>query len=193
MAIILVELEFSDSMTMKPLWAWVYRNQKPRPCVCSIALNTSIVSENVLHLRRSHRILWWCVYHVSTCHFAYHLSCIYHLSISTFPRHCLEHNKYGANEWKASQKLRNKWMDDEQTNKSNWLGWHRNHLIHVYNTQHGCFQKRRLTGEQTGHGNRGFPHSPVGKESACSAGDPSSIPGSGRSAGEGIGYPLQYS
>ena len=33
----------------------------------------------------------------------------------------------------------------------------------------------------------------VGKESACSAGDPGSIPGSGRSAGEGIGYPLQYS
>ena len=33
----------------------------------------------------------------------------------------------------------------------------------------------------------------VGKESACSAGDPSSIPGSGRSSGEGIGYPLQYS
>ena len=28
---------------------------------------------------------------------------------------------------------------------------------------------------------------------ACSAGDPSSIPGLGRSAGEGIGYPLQYS
>ena len=36
-------------------------------------------------------------------------------------------------------------------------------------------------------------HSSVGKESACSAGDPSSIPGSGRSTGEGIGYPLQYS
>ena len=33
----------------------------------------------------------------------------------------------------------------------------------------------------------------VGKESTCNAGDPSSIPGSGRSAGEGIGYPLQYS
>ena len=33
----------------------------------------------------------------------------------------------------------------------------------------------------------------VGKESACSAGDPGSIPGLGRSAGEGIGYPLQYS
>ena len=35
--------------------------------------------------------------------------------------------------------------------------------------------------------------SSVGKESACNAGDPGSIPGSGRSAGEGIGYLLQYS
>ena len=32
-----------------------------------------------------------------------------------------------------------------------------------------------------------------GKESTCNAGDPGSIPGLGRSAGEGIGYPLQYS
>ena len=39
----------------------------------------------------------------------------------------------------------------------------------------------------------GFPGSSAGKESACNAGDPSSIPGLGRSAGEGIGYPLQYS
>ena len=39
----------------------------------------------------------------------------------------------------------------------------------------------------------GFPHRPVGKESACNAGDSVSIPGSGRSPGEGIGYPLQYS
>ena len=39
----------------------------------------------------------------------------------------------------------------------------------------------------------GFPDSSVGKESACNAGDPSSIPESGRSAGEGIGYPHQYS
>ena len=38
----------------------------------------------------------------------------------------------------------------------------------------------------------GFPDSSVDKESACNAGDPGSIPGSGRSAGEGIGYPLQY-
>ena len=39
----------------------------------------------------------------------------------------------------------------------------------------------------------GFPDSSVGKESACNAGHPGSIPGSGRSAGEGIDYPLQYS
>ena len=39
----------------------------------------------------------------------------------------------------------------------------------------------------------GFPDSSVGTESACNAGDPGLIPGSGRSAGEGIGYPFQYS
>ena len=38
-----------------------------------------------------------------------------------------------------------------------------------------------------------FTHSSVGEESACSAGDPGWIPGLGRCAGEGIGYPLQYS
>ena len=40
---------------------------------------------------------------------------------------------------------------------------------------------------------QGFPDSSVSKESACSAGYPGLIPGLGRSAGEGIGYPLQYS
>ena len=39
----------------------------------------------------------------------------------------------------------------------------------------------------------GFLHSSVGKESACNAGDPGSIPGSGRFPGEGNGNPLQYS
>ena len=39
----------------------------------------------------------------------------------------------------------------------------------------------------------GFPDSSAGKEATCNAGDPGSIPGSGRSAGEGIGCPLQYS
>ena len=39
----------------------------------------------------------------------------------------------------------------------------------------------------------GFPGSSAGKESACHVGDPSLIPGLGRSPGEGIGYPLQCS
>ena len=39
----------------------------------------------------------------------------------------------------------------------------------------------------------GFPGSSPDKEYACNAGDPSSISGSGRSPGEGIGYPLKFS
>ena len=39
----------------------------------------------------------------------------------------------------------------------------------------------------------GFPVTSVGKESTCKAGDPGLIPVLGRSAEEGIGYPLQYS
>ena len=39
----------------------------------------------------------------------------------------------------------------------------------------------------------GFPGDSDGKESACSAGDPGSVPGLGQSPGEGNGNPLQYS
>ena len=39
----------------------------------------------------------------------------------------------------------------------------------------------------------GFPGSSDGKESSCNAGEPGLVPGLGRSLGEGIGYPLQYS
>ena len=42
------------------------------------------------------------------------------------------------------------------------------------------------------HTHMDFPDISGDKESTCKAGDPVSIPGSGRSAGEGIGYPLQY-
>ena len=38
----------------------------------------------------------------------------------------------------------------------------------------------------------GFAGNPADKESTCNAEDPGSIPGSGRSPGEGFGYPLQY-
>ena len=41
--------------------------------------------------------------------------------------------------------------------------------------------------------NTGFPGGSEGKVSACNAGDLGSIPGSGRSPGEGNGNPLQYS
>ena len=44
-----------------------------------------------------------------------------------------------------------------------------------------------------GAGIGGLPDSSVGKESFCNAGDPGLIPGSGKSPGEGIGYPFQYS
>ena len=40
---------------------------------------------------------------------------------------------------------------------------------------------------------KGFPGGSVGKVSACNVGDLGSIPRSGRSPGEGNGYPLQYS
>ena len=40
---------------------------------------------------------------------------------------------------------------------------------------------------------KGFPGNSAAKESACSAGDPGSVPGLGRSPGEGNGCPLQYS
>ena len=40
---------------------------------------------------------------------------------------------------------------------------------------------------------KGFPGSSADKESACNAGDPSSIPGLEKFVGEGIGYLLQYS
>ena len=46
--------------------------------------------------------------------------------------------------------------------------------------------------EENQKGERGYPVAQM-VESACSAGEPASIPGSGRSPGEGNGYPLQYS
>ena len=46
---------------------------------------------------------------------------------------------------------------------------------------------------ETSQGHHGFPCGSAGKESACNAGDLSSIPELGRPPGEGKGYPLQYS
>ena len=52
----------------------------------------------------------------------------------------------------------------------------------------GIFHKFPVYGD-----GMGFPGGSVGKKSACNAGDPGSIPGLGRSPGEGNGNPLQYS
>ena len=51
----------------------------------------------------------------------------------------------------------------------------------------------RRTEETFSNEQMGFPDSSTGKESACNAGDPGSIPGLGSSPGEGIGYPFQDS
>ena len=60
-------------------------------------------------------------------------------------------------------------------------------------SNHSHLPKSELVKVLCRQASSGFPDSSVGKESACSAGDSSSIPGSGRFPGEGIGYPLQYS
>ena len=58
----------------------------------------------------------------------------------------------------------------------------------------GYVPSNRTAGSYGGFIPSGLPrYSSAGKESACNGGDPGSIPGSGRSAGKGIGYPLQYS
>ena len=63
-------------------------------------------------------------------------------------------------------------------------GLQNSNLISIHNF-HDFFKGRVLS--------PGFPDSLVGKESTCNAGDPTSIPGLGISAGEGIGCPLHYS
>ena len=54
-------------------------------------------------------------------------------------------------------------------------------------------RKNVLSRKRDGIMKEGFPGSSAGKEFTCKAGDPGLISGSGRSAGEGIDYPLQYS
>ena len=60
----------------------------------------------------------------------------------------------------------------------------------IYKTE--TYSQTQKTSLQLPKG-KSFPHISIGIESACNAGDPGWIPGSGRSAEEGIGYPFQYS
>ena len=67
------------------------------------------------------------------------------------------------------------------------------HIFIPFIFENTIFLKQSLKNRRGIWTRRGFPHGSVGKESSCNAGDPSSIPRSGRSPGEGVGYPLQYS
>ena len=69
--------------------------------------------------------------------------------------------------------------------RATWMTARRGGIVHGYK---GLLDTPEFTVSSTG-----LPRGSVGKESAWNAGDPSLIPGSGRSTGEGIGYPLQYS
>ena len=62
----------------------------------------------------------------------------------------------------------------------------------VYGVTQSRTRLKRLSSSSSSNLTKGFPDSSVGKESACNAEDHNLIPGSGRSPGEGIGYPLQY-
>ena len=66
-----------------------------------------------------------------------------------------------------------------------------NHSVFLPGKSHGQSLMGYSTWDckESGHG---FPDSSFGKESTCNAGDPDLISGSGRSAAEGTGYPLQY-
>ena len=58
----------------------------------------------------------------------------------------------------------------------------------------GCGSEAQIMRRQgTNNNYKSFPNSSAGKEFSCNSGDPALTPGLGRSAGEGIGHPLQYS
>ena len=59
--------------------------------------------------------------------------------------------------------------------------------------QYSCLENPMARGAWVGYYSVGFPGGSDSKESACNAGNLGLIPGSGRSPGEGNGYPLQYS
>ena len=92
-----------------------------------------------------------------------------------------------------SRQLREPWEQpqvDIQNRKRRILDW----LLQgkqVFNNNRESSLYRTYTKAQKYE--RGFPGGSDGEESACSAGDLGSIPGLGRSSGEGNGNPLQYS
>ena len=98
----------------------------------------------------------------------------------------------GFNSWAWKMPWRRKWqlapvfLSRESHGQRSLAGYSPWRCKESNMTEHACIS---FVGD-TSHC---FPGSSAGKESACSAGDPGSISGSGRSPGEGIGYPPQSS
>ena len=96
------------------------------------------------------------------------------------------------------EKNNNEWeIRSNSINKCYPIGFHRIHLKTAkyifFSSAYGTTQNRPYLAQSPPWQCRGFPHSSVGKESACNAGDPDSIPGSGRSPGGGHSNLLQCS
>ena len=101
---------------------------------------------------------------------------LYQLSYQGSPREqriCLQCRRPGFNPWVGKIP----WRRERLLSPVSWPG-----------EFHGLYSHKELDTTFT----LAFPDNSVGEESTCNAGDPSSIPGLGRSPGEELGYPLQY-
>ena len=120
------------------------------------------------------------------------------LATTSFPRRDLGHNKEYHSENKGSLSSRKDLIAFQGEGNGNPLqcsclenprdggAW----WAAIYRVAQSQIQLKWLSSKQV---TEGFPHSSVGKESTCNAGDLSLIPGLGRSPREGNGNPLQYS
>ena len=97
--------------------------------------------------------------------------------------------------WGTLQLQRAKWQSEYKSPGEKWEGNRAKQTLNSTTAEtSGSWERKWLIG--IGSGQQPLRASLVaqaGKESACNAGDPSSFPGWGRSPGEGLGYPLQYS
>ena len=132
---------------------------------------TPVLLSGKLHGRRSlvGCSPWGCEESDTTeqLHFHFSVSCIGEGNGNPLQCSCLENPRDGEAWWAATYGVTQSWTQLKWLSSSS-IKWHL-------------------------HGLWGFPGSSAGKESSCNAKDPSLIPGSGRSSGEGIGYPFQYS
>ena len=106
--------------------------------------------------------------------------------------------------WKDPDAGQDWGQEEKGMTKDEMVGWHHQHNGHRFGWTPGVGDGQGALACCGSWGHKEsdtterlkwteLPDSSVGKESACIAGDPHSIPGSGRSPGEGIGYPFQYS